>query len=386
MPSWISGSTESLASAAETLTAGATKAAEAITASSNRVVAKPTYGKETVALAAAASMALGVGLTYAALNYEKWTKEERSKYDVPPEIASSPFLEHVKLAIELALKAGNNMRSYCDEKGTLAEHSHDLNISYKGKPEDFCTKIDIENEHLVMEGIHTVFPTHNIIGEETTGTGELPTLTKYPTWIIDPIDGTTNFAQGLPMCCVSIGFCLDGKPLMGVVYAPMTDELYVGVVGYGAFRNGSKIMPKKRSTRLKEAVVCFEFGYVRGKKEVSSMVKVVEDIMVHGCRTSRQIGSGVLDLCYVATGRIDVVYAGVAGDGWKPWDLCAGFVIAKEAGCVIESFQQTAQKDFDLYSKNHICATNKTLLEDIRTFVKDEWHELGASEETAHKD
>ena len=173
----------------------------------------------------------------------------------------------------------------------------------------------------------------------------------------------TSIHSGLPSCCVSIGFCLDQKPLMGVVYAPMTDELYIGVVGYGAFRNGNKIMPAKKETPLKEAVVCFEFGYVRGRKEVASMVSVVENIMAYGCRATRQIGSGVLDLCYVATGRLDVVYAGVAGDGWKPWDLCAGYVIAREAGCVMESFQQSEQGDFDLYSQNHICATNKVLLE-----------------------
>eukprot|EP00522_Entomoneis_paludosa_P009514 CAMPEP_0172442902 /NCGR_PEP_ID=MMETSP1065-20121228/3256_1 /TAXON_ID=265537 /ORGANISM="Amphiprora paludosa, Strain CCMP125" /LENGTH=388 /DNA_ID=CAMNT_0013192947 /DNA_START=38 /DNA_END=1204 /DNA_ORIENTATION=+ len=385
MSAWISGSSESLASAAESLSAGASKAASAITSARSSSSSRSTFGIEAVALAAGISLAAGVGITYVALNFEKWTSPKKTKYEVPPEIESSPFHQHVKLAIELTLKAGENMRTYCDEKGTLSEHSHDTNVSFKGKPADFCTKIDVENEHLVMEGIREVFPSHKIIGGETTGRGEIPSLTKYPTWIVDPIDGTTNFASGLPLCCVSVGFCLDGKPLMGVVYAPMTDELYIGVVAYGAYRNGVKILPAKQDTPLKEAVVCFEFGNVRGRKEVSSMIKVVEDIMVHGCRTSRQIGSGVLDLCYVATGRLDVVYAGVTGDGWKPWDLCAGYVIAKEAGCVMESFQQFSDPgEFDLYAQNHICATNKNLLADIRTFVKEEWHELaGNSEEVS---
>mmetsp|Transcript_14216 Transcript_14216/g.18553 ORF Transcript_14216/g.18553 Transcript_14216/m.18553 type:complete len:393 (+) Transcript_14216:54-1232(+) len=379
-----SDNSEALTLAAESFASGASKAVSWIgtqTASAVNISMSPRssssrVARETVAFVAAASLATGAALTYAMLNYEKWLSNKTGKYSIPADIAASPFHEHVRLAIKLALKAGENMRTYCDEKGTFAEHSHDLNVTFKGRPEDFCTKIDVENEHLLMEGIREVFPTHKIIGEEMRGTGGIPPLTKYPTWILDPIDGTINFASGLPMCCVSIGFCLDRKPLMGVVYAPMTDELYIGVVGYGAFRNAVKIMPTKKDTPLREAVVCFEFGYVRGRKEVSTMIGIVEKIMIHGCRTSRQIGSGVLDLCYVATGRLDVVYAGVAGDGWKPWDLCAGYVIASEAGCVMESFQQKDSSEFDLYSQNHICATNKGLLEDIRTFVKEEWHEL----------
>lgn len=341
-----------------------------------------SYSFDTLAIVAAASLAAGVALTYVSLNYEKWVDhhEKKTKDDVPHEIESSPFHEHVRLAIDLAVKAGENMRTYCDEKGTLAEHSHDLNLSFKGsRPEDFCTKIDYENEHLVTEGIRKVFPTHRIIGEEISANGDILSLTKYPTWIVDPVDGTTNFVSGLPLCCVSIGFCLDGKPLMGVVYAPMTDELYVAVVGYGAFRNGTKIIPTKQDTPLKEAVVGFEFGHISDRKEVAAMVGVVENIMVHGCRTSRQVGSNVLDLCYVATGRLDVVYAGVGRDGRKPWDLCAGYVVAKEAGCVIESLKQAKPGEFDLYSKNYICATNRNLLDDIRTFVKEEWHELATT-------
>mmetsp|Transcript_6206 Transcript_6206/g.8072 ORF Transcript_6206/g.8072 Transcript_6206/m.8072 type:complete len:335 (+) Transcript_6206:60-1064(+) len=317
----------------------------------------------------AASVAAGAAMCFAFLNNRR--NSTQSKKAVPQKIKASPYAKHVELAIELALKAGENMRKYCDEKGTEAELNHDLNLSYKGKPEDFCTVIDVENERMVMDGIESMFPDHKIIGEETTGTGEIPPLTTDPTWIIDPIDGTTNFASGLPMCCVSIGLCTAGKPVMGVVYSPMTEELYIAATGYGAFRNGVKITSERKSTALKDAVVCFEFGYARGRKETSAMVGVVESIMNHGCRASRQIGSGVLDICYVATGRLDVVYAGVAGDGWKPWDFCAGYVIAMESGCVMESFKQSEPGEFDLYAKNHICATNRGLLEEIRTFANE---------------
>jgi myo-inositol-1(or 4)-monophosphatase len=111
---------------------------------------------------------------------------------------------------------------------------------------------------------------------------------------------------------------VDRKAVMGVVYAPMTDELYLAVKGHGAYRNGVRITSKRTPKALVDSVVCVEFGYSRDKKSIGLMVGAVQRILENGCRTMRIIGSGVLDLCYVATGRLDVVYAGVAGEGWKP--------------------------------------------------------------------
>jgi inositol-phosphate phosphatase/L-galactose 1-phosphate phosphatase len=243
-----------------------------------------------------------------------------------------------------------------------------LGIETKSKKEDICTKVDILNEEIVTTAIRKNFPSHKIIGEESIGTGTIPALTNEKTWIIDPIDGTTNFTFGLPMACVSIGFCKDKRPVAGVVYAPMTDELYVAAKGYGAFRNGVRLT-KRKSTTISDAVVVFEFGYCRSKEAVSKMVAVVQRIMERGCLATRQIGSGVLDLCYVATGRISVVYAGVAQEGWKPWDYAAGMVIAAEAGCVIEAINQRPGEDFDIYSDSLICAVSQPLLEECRTII-----------------
>ena len=150
----------------------------------------------------------------------------------------------------------------------------------------------------------------------------------------------------------------------------MTNELYVAAKGYGAFRNGVRLSsaPKTRQA-LGNAVVCFEFGYSRQPQQVAAMVGVVERILNHGCRSTRQLGSGVLDLCYVATGRLDAVYAGVAGEGWKPWDFCAGLVICEEAGCVMEAIDQTKRGPFDIYSKSHICATSLELLQELRKLI-----------------
>lgn len=251
----------------------------------------------------------------------------------------------------------------------MAEEDHDLGIATKTKPEDICTKIDILNEHLITDAIRQKFPTHKIIGEESSAEkGKIPPLTKEKTWIIDPIDGTTNFALGFPLCCVSIGFCDNGKPVMGVVYCPQTDELYIAIQGYGAYRNGIRLS-KRKHIKMQDSVILFEFGYVRQSEELAKMLKAVQLIMENGCLATRQIGAGVLDLCYVASGRSNIVYSGVSNEGWKPWDYCAGMVIAQETGCVIESFDQKPGTDFDIFSSSIICAANKSLVNECRNII-----------------
>jgi fructose-1,6-bisphosphatase/inositol monophosphatase family enzyme len=440
----------------------------------------------TVTFTAAAAVALAVAATLALSNSRGRHSDSSSsssspsssssstnnnKFQIPRALLNSPYASELKLAVRLALQAGRNMYSYCDAVGTAGALSQQLDITIKGgRPEDFCTQIDVENERNIMAAIQSHFPTHNIIGEETVGDGEIPPLSNdIPTWIIDrtyclialiylslfcsylyrhdhspthpslyqnmfiAVDGTTNFASGLPLCCVSIGHCVRGRPTVGVVYAPMMDELYVAVAGYGSYRNNVRLgttttaatasAPKQKC--LRESIVCYEFGYERDPTAIVKMVQKVQAILAHGCRATRSLGSGVLNLCYVAsgsygyphittnplafspprrtwlyhhrssfshyhdktipirnehydtTGRLDVVYAGVAGESWKPWDYCAGYVIATEAGCVVESFQKKKEQEqqqqepdlFDLYSKTIICATSAELAQEVRSIV-----------------
>ena len=125
--------------------------------------------------------------------------------------------------------------------------------------------------------------------------------------------------------------------------------------------------PMKKVTPLSSAVVNTEFGYARSKEAVKSMLQGLGRIMTHGCRTTRQMGSGVLDLCYVASGRLDIVYSGLAGEGWKPWDYCASLVVCLEAGCAMEALMNhTDGIEFDIYSTSVICATTKVLLDETR--------------------
>mmetsp|Transcript_25665 Transcript_25665/g.54834 ORF Transcript_25665/g.54834 Transcript_25665/m.54834 type:complete len:360 (+) Transcript_25665:86-1165(+) len=276
------------------------------------------------------------------------------------------------------IAAGSKMVPYLEAKGTAAEASLDLGIETKSGSADFCTKVDVENEKLVIDGIRRKFPNHNIIGEESVGVGTIPDLDPgVPTWIIDPIDGTTNFSSGLhSLTCVSIGYCVDGKPVVGVIYAPGTNELYVAVDGCGAYRNGKPIFqdPNESTKSLGTAVVCNEMGYARNKADMDTMMGAQARVMLKGCRAMRQLGSGCLDLCFVASGRLDVVYAGLCNEGWKPWDYAAGLLICKEAGCTMESIKEQERSGcdgFDLYGKSVICGVSKELVDELRSVVLD---------------
>jgi fructose-1,6-bisphosphatase/inositol monophosphatase family enzyme len=210
------------------------------------------------------------------LAFRKSLKDCKSYTKIPSHLLLGPYASELKVAVQLALEAGSNMEFHLDTKGTLAGQGSEekLGINIKRNEADFATSVDILNEQIITNGIAKNFPTHDIIGEESTGTGEVKHLTSKPTWIIDPIDGTTNFASGCCLTCVSIGYCVGGKPVMGVAYSPKTQELYIAVYGMGAYRNGQRINstdPGSEKT-LKNSVVCFEFGYARSEEAVDNMV------------------------------------------------------------------------------------------------------------------
>lgn len=304
-------------------------------------------------------------------------------FDLPSKLidpSQNPYADEAVLAVKLALEAGRNMIPHCNARGTPdANPESSLGIQTKSNEKDLATSIDVANEDLIVAGIQSRFPSHSIIGEEDTGTNEVKLLSTAPnskTWIIDPIDGTTNFVHGLPLTCVSIGMCDGGIPVLGVVYAPMTHELYLAVKGCGSYRNGVPIRTststsEDASKTLSKAVVCVEFGSITEEREITMQVEALQRIMVAGIRSIKSFGSGVLDLVYVASGRLDIVYAGIAGEGWKPWDYCAGMVIVEEAGGCIRTIHEEdgANGPFDIYSKSMICGANSDLVEECRALL-----------------
>ena len=234
-----------------------------------------------------------------------------------------------------AAKAGaEQLQHFFDKK---------FNISNKEGVNNLVTEADHAAEKAIIETIQKAYPDHFILSEES---GEMATPSEYK-WIIDPLDGTVNFAHGIPICAVSIGIEHHGEMIMGMVYAPFINEIYFAQKGEGAFLNNRKISVSGETDVMKSCLVTgFPYTYPklhRGPLEIFSKL-VTQGIPV------RRLGSAAIDLCWVAAGRFD----GFWEFNLSPWDTAAGEIIVKEAGGVITDFEN---KPFSCYQRQ-LLATN----------------------------
>lgn len=192
------------------------------------------------------------------------------------------------------------------------------------------TETDKACEELIFNHLKQHFPEHKFIGEETDAANGTTELTDEPTWIIDPLDGTTNFVHGFPFVCVSIGLTIGKVPTVGVVYNPIINELFTGVSGKGAFLNGTPIKVSSQ-TELVKSLLATEVGTKRDKSTVDATTNKINSLLSK-VRSFRMSGSCALNLCGIACGRLDLFYElGFGG----PWDVAGGAVIVQEAGGVV---------------------------------------------------
>jgi myo-inositol-1(or 4)-monophosphatase len=196
-------------------------------------------------------------------------------------------------------------------------------ITYKGDI-NLVTEMDTRSERTVVETLHASFPEHGIIAEEET---TIRNESGY-TWIIDPLDGTTNYAHGYPCFSVSIALEHEGEVITGVVYDPMRDELFAAQKGQGAYLNGRKITVSTVDTLIK-SLLATGFPYDRKVSEKNNL-NYFHDLLM-ASQEVRRDGSAALDLCYVAIGRFD----GFWELKLKPWDVAAGSLIVREAGGMV---------------------------------------------------
>jgi myo-inositol-1(or 4)-monophosphatase len=202
----------------------------------------------------------------------------------------------------------------------LAEHSRPQKISYKGDV-DLVTETDKKAEQLIVGRLRREFPDHRIVAEEG-GTGAAA-ASRYE-WHVDPLDGTTNFAHGYPCFAVSIGLLEDGKPLLGIVFNPVADEMFSAVRGECALLNGAAIHVSAVN-QMASSLVATGFPAHRRKDPVNIHYYWQFTQHSHGVRRD---GSAALDLCSVAAGRFEAFWE----FGLKSWDTAAGILIATEAG------------------------------------------------------
>jgi myo-inositol-1(or 4)-monophosphatase len=228
-------------------------------------------------------------------------------------------------------------------------------IEHKEGINNLVTEVDKHAEAKIIDVIRTTFPDHSIISEEV---GELKTASDYQ-WIIDPIDGTVNFAHGVPICCVSIGLMYEGKLLMGSVYNPMMNELFFAQKGKGATLNGNPIKVSANGNfKTAFLVTGFPYNWPDGAEHP---IKVFEKLVLEGLPV-RRLGSAAIDLCWVACGRFD----GFWEYNLQPWDVAAGYLIVEEAGGRVTDF---TGKDYDVFDKETL-ATNGKIHEDMLGVIK----------------
>lgn len=249
-----------------------------------------------------------------------------------PELALDPLL--TATAIEAALAAGRTHLKY---------FRRDPVISKKGRI-DLVTSADLEAERDFRALIGARFPSHEVVGEETAPS--VASRSAEMRWIIDPVDGTTNFAHGLGLFCVSIALEVRGELALGVVYDPVSRELFTGERGGGARLNGLPIRVTE-CTALVDALLCTGFPYTireERRRQVDVFASFLEE-----AQAVRRLGSAALDLCYVACGRFD----GYWEEKLHAWDIAAGALIVTEAGGLVTALDGSP---FDAFSGEAVAA------------------------------
>ncbi len=214
------------------------------------------------------------------------------------------------------------------EAGALARRRFfdaSFEVGFKG-PHDYLTEVDGETEELIAARLHAAFPRDGFIGEETTGR---PAPEGGVVWVVDPIDGTANFARGIPHFCVSIACVLEGAIEVGVIYDPVCDELFTARRGGGAFLNGAPIKPSDATSLANSSV---EVGW-NLRAGASKYIDLLRRVALWGASPFRT-GSGALGVAYVAAGRRD----GYVEHHINAWDCLAAILLVTEAGGYASDF------------------------------------------------
>jgi len=228
--------------------------------------------------------------------------------------------EYLIVAMEAAQEAGKIIK---ERIGTITDNE----ITQKSIS-DYVTEVDVLSEKTIIAHIKNHFPEHQIMAEESSNDYK---KAEY-LWIIDPLDGTTNFIHGFPVFAISIALMKKGEIVLGVVYDPLKNELFYAEQGSGAFLNGKRI----HVSSIKEpafSLIATGFPF-RNKQFIPSYIKIFQSLL-YSVSDLRRAGAAAIDLAYVACGRVD----GFFEFALSPWDIAAGTVLIKEAGGVVSDFE-----------------------------------------------
>ena len=255
-----------------------------------------------------------------------------------------PYSDYLHVAVDAARIAGQYQK---------LRFASILDIEMKGD-KNLVTEVDKESERLIVEHLLSIFPGHDIIAEE----GDYPKSDSPCRWIIDPVDGTTNYAHGYPWFCSSIGLELKGELIAGVIYNPVYDELFTATKGGGAYLNNNRLSVSPRSP-LNNALLATGFPYDCATDSANNFANFIAFQKI--ARGIRRAGAAALDLAYVAAGRLD----GFWELKLKAWDVAAGVLMVREAGGVVTTFDGSS---YDIFN-DKIIASNGLIHDEMITML-----------------
>ena len=254
----------------------------------------------------------------------------------------------LETAVRAAGKAGGIIYELYDKPHT---------IRHKGEI-DLVTEADVASEEAIISILEKKCPGITVLAEESQNTYD--GAPEEPVWIIDPLDGTTNFAHGFPFFCVSIGYMEEGRMRAGVIYLPMLDELFYAAENSGAWLNGNRIHVSAE-TELIKALIATGFPYDI-EENLQRIMNMTESVLPR-VRDIRRAGAAAIDLAYVACGRLD----GFWEMNLKPWDTAAGQLLVEEAGGRMSDFAGNTFSNF----APQVVATNGRIHQDLVDLLQD---------------
>lgn len=248
-----------------------------------------------------------------------------------------------------------------------------IDIDHKGEV-DLVTEVDLAAEAVIVDAIQTAFPTDRIVAEEGGGQRTAESVAESPAappgalnaaqpnrvWYVDPLDGTTNYAHGVPHFCVSIALCIDGAPIVGVVYEPIRDWMFHAKRGSGAFRDAVALRVSQ-CTALDKALLATGFPYDRRATPQNNTAEFAH--LLTTAQGMRRAGAAALDLAYVAAGWLD----GYWEDRLKAWDIAAGTLLVREAGGIVTGMHGAPLTLTDGNITAAPAAVHSSLVSELRT-------------------
>lgn len=258
-------------------------------------------------------------------------------------------------AVDLAMRAGDVIKQ--ERRKNQLEHVYKSN-------HELVTSADLKADELITKHIRKVYPEHRILSEESepetvSSTSGKEGLDK-PIWIIDPIDGTINFAHGHPQVAVSIAYAEAGEIQVGVVHCPFQDETFQAIRGHHSLLNHKPIKVSHKQD-LRKALIGTGFPY--DKSNLEPLIQRLR-VIINNCQDIRRIGSAAIDICWVAMGRLDGFY-----ESLSPWDFAAARLIAEEAGATCGHFSELPEAILEALHGDDILIATPELYNELKTLL-----------------